>query len=269
MWARIRSNVLDLKLITIFETRRLVKSPKFVVSTLFILITQYTYLVFAAEASSLQSVLKGSVGYENGIMRAFVFIGSFLTSLLLIVFLTDLISGDRSLEFVWGATSDRWSIILGKLLAVLLGISLVLIMLDCELILVFWLETSQMISLSNQIMAIGLLIFFTWVAACFIILCCLFGRKMNSPGLGTQGPLFVFFVIPYLVYASTLYGFIDDMLLKTSYIYYLSAVTDFLLPPITEKVTQWNDYGFALILLVEIGIISFILSILLFSYLEE
>ncbi len=269
MWIRLRDDLLDLKLVTLFEIRNLIKSPKFLFSTLFMLITNYLYLTFAAQASSLHSVLEGSASYENGVLRAFVFIGSFLITLLLIVFLTDLISGDKSLDFVWGATTDRWPILLGKILAALFGTTLVLILLDCELILVFWLETAHLVSLSNQIQAIGLLIFFTAVSANFITLCCLFGKKFNSPGLGAHLPIFFFFIVPYLVYVSALYGFIDDNLLRTSYVYHMSAIMDYLLPPIVEKITQWSDFGFALILLVETGIVSFFSSLLIFNYLEE
>lgn len=258
----------NLVTVATFELKRYIFSSKIIVLLLVSTIPTLFYLQFAArEALTIAAIEE--IDVPQYLLGVLVYFSHFIGTLVAILVVSDIVAGERSLDLLLASPTSRTTILGGKIIAAILIVVLTIAFCFISSFLVF-LALTELPSVEWQFRAFLLtilLILFPLAISLVFSVGALLIRDL-SPSTAVYLPLFLFFVVPFIIWTSVLLRFFQFEITDYTYLGWVDDILDFefkLSPTTTTK----EQYEFALLLVCSLTIGCFLIALLLFQRLES
>lgn len=203
------------------EVHRILRSSRFLVMLLTSILPMFLYLDLFARQQSVAIALYGETWFKIRSLQVFVFFTPFLAEVIAILLVADLLGSEKrsSLMVLFSTSSSRLITLLGKFVAALLltAIGILSSLLAFDLLLIVW--GAPLPALSSQLLAFTIVLLASLLAAS-ITLCTtsfLIAQEKGS-AVGALVPIFIFFVLSFIIETSIRFGFIDNTMLQYTFL---------------------------------------------------
>ncbi|MHA2271656.1 MAG: ABC transporter permease [Candidatus Hodarchaeales archaeon] len=259
---------MNLVTVAAFELRRYIYSSRIIVLLLVSTIPTLFYLQFAArEALTIAAIEE--IDVPRYLLGVLVYFSHFIGTLVAILVVSDIVAGERSFDLLLASPTSRTAILGGKTIATILIVVLTIVLCFISSSLVF-LALTELPSVEWQFRAFlltVLLILFPLAVSLVFSVGALLIRDL-SPSTAVYLPLFLFFVVPFIIWTSVLLRFFQFEITDYTYLGWVDRILgyEFKLSPTT---TTKEQYEFALLLICSLTIGCFLIALLLFQRLES
>ncbi|MFQ6125135.1 MAG: hypothetical protein ACE5R6_11110 [Candidatus Heimdallarchaeota archaeon] len=203
------------------EIYRIFRSSRFLVIFLASILPMFLYLDLFARQQSVAIALFGETWFKIRSLQVFVFFTPFLSEVIAILLVADLLGGEKrsALMVLFSTSSSRLITLLAKFAAAMLlttiGVFSSLVAFD--LLLIMW--GAPLPALSSQLLAFTIVLLASLLAAS-ITLCTTSFLIAQEKGtaVGALIPIFIFFVLSFIIESSIRFGFIDSTMLKYTFL---------------------------------------------------
>jgi hypothetical protein len=207
--------------VTKLEVRRILRSYRFIVILMACILPMFLYLDLFARQQSVSIALQGETWFKIRSLQVFVFFAPFLSELVAILLVADLVGGEKrsSLMVLFSSISPRLVTLFGKFTAAVLltGIGIIASLGAFDLLLILW--GAPMPALSSQIVAFILVLFASLLAASITLFTTSFLiSQEKGSAIGSLVPIFLFFVLSFLIETSIRFQFIDNTILNYTFL---------------------------------------------------
>lgn len=253
--------------ITAFELKRYLYSSKIILLFLVSTIPTLIYLQFAAREASALSTLE-EVAIPIYILGILVYFSHFIGTMVAILVVSDIVAGDRSLDILLTSPTSRSVILGGKTLAAILIVIMTVLICFFSSYIVF-ITITDLPSVEWQlrafILTVALILFPLALSLLFSVIALLV--KDLSPSTAAYVPLFVFFVIPFIIWTSVILRFFQFGITDFSYLGWVDDILSFEFQLSQVQATR-QQYELAILVVSSLTTACFLLALLLFYRVE-
>ena len=207
--------------VTQLEIRRIFRGYRFYIILLSCVLPMFLYLDLFARQQSVSIAIQGEMWFKIRSLQVFTFFAPFLSELVAILLVADLVGSEKrsSLMVLFSTQSPRLVTIAGKFIAALIltGIGILASLGAFDLILVIW--GAPLPAISSQIIAFSLVFFISLLVASITLFTTSFLiSQEKGSAVGSLVPIFLFFVLSFVIETSIRFQFIDSTILKYTFL---------------------------------------------------
>ena len=255
----------NLLTVTIFELKRYLYSSRIVLLLLVSTIPTLFYLQFAIKEATTISDVEGTE-LKHTLLGILVYFSHFIATLIGILVISDIVAGERSLDMLLTSPTSRVTILGGKTLAAFLIVSLSIFFCFLSSYAVFiaiadlpsieWLGRAFVITIILVAFPLTISLLFSVIA--------LLSRDL-TPSSASYVPLFLFFIIPFIVWTSVILRYFQSEMTDYTYLGWVDRILGF---EFQMNQTTREQYELALYLISSLTVICFLIAVLIFRRIE-